>query len=74
MSGTNLYTIAANINDAFDDLIAAWHEVEPFWNDGVSRRFCEVHLEPMGPITKMALDSTSRMSHVVDSMHRDCDA
>jgi len=74
MSGSNLYTSAAHISDAFDELIAAWNELEQHWNDGVSRRFCEIHLEPMGPIAKMALDSTSRMSHIVDQMHRDCEA
>ena len=74
MTGANLYTSAANIHDAIDELQTAWLEASQHWNDGVSRRFCEHHLEPMAPIVKLALDLSSRMSHLVDHMHRDCDA
>jgi hypothetical protein len=74
MNSTNLYTCAAQIRDAFEELQRAWGDAQPHWNDGVSRRFCETHLEPMGPIVKLSLDSISRMSGLVDQMHRDCDA
>jgi hypothetical protein len=74
MSASNLYTSAAHIRDALDDLQAAWLEATQFWNDGVSERFCQVHLEPLGPVVKLALDSIGRMSHTVDQMHRDCGA
>lgn len=73
MTGANLYTSAAHIRDAFEELQTAWLDASQEWNDGVSRRFCENHLEPMGPIIKLALDSISRMSHLVDQMHRDCE-
>lgn len=74
MTGTNLYTSAAHIRDAFDELQGAWLDASQSWNDGVSRRFCETYLEPIGPVVKLALDSISRASGMVDSMHRDCDA
>jgi hypothetical protein len=74
MTGATLYTSAAQIRDAFDELQAAWLEASQSWNDGVSRRFCEHHLEPMGPVVKLAMDSVSRMIHEVNQMHRDCDA
>ena len=74
MRQTDLYTSAAHIRDAFDDLQKAWVEASENWNDGVSRSFCENHLEPLGPVVKLALDSMSRMSAMVDHMHRECES
>ena len=73
MRSSDLYSSAAHIRDAFDELQKAWLEASEQWNDGVSRSFCQNHLEPLGPVVKLALDSISRMSHLVDHMHRDCD-
>ena len=73
MRSADLYSSGAHIRDAFDELQKAWLEAEANWNDSVSRSFCQNHLEPLGPIVKLALDSTSRMSQLVDQMHRDCD-
>jgi hypothetical protein len=74
MRSSDLYTSAAHIRDAFEDLQTAWLDASANWNDGVSRSFCENHLEPLGPVVKLALDSIARMSALVDHMHRDCDA
>jgi hypothetical protein len=73
MRSADLSTSGAHIRDAFDELQKAWLDAAENWNDGVSRGFCENYLEPLGPIVKLALDSTSRMSHLVDHVHRDCD-
>lgn len=72
MRPSDLDTSAAHIRDAFDDLQAAWLEASANWNDQVSRAFCENYLEPLGPIVKLALDSASRMSQLVNQMHQDC--
>jgi hypothetical protein len=74
MRPADLYSSAAHIRDAFDELQKAWLDAAEHWNDGVSRSFCENHLEPLAPILKLALDSIGRMSQMVDNMHRDCDA
>jgi hypothetical protein len=73
MRSSDLYTSAAHIRDAFDELQTAWLEASTLWNDGVSRSFCENHLEPLGPVVKLALESIARMSALVDHMHRECD-
>jgi hypothetical protein len=73
MRPSDLYTSAAHIRDAFDELQTAWHDAAMAWNDGVSRRFCETHLEPMGPIVKQALEAITRMSTLVNEMHRQCE-
>ncbi len=74
MRQSDLYTSSAHIRDALDDLQKAWAEASENWNDGVSRSFCENHLEPLGPVVKLALGSIARMSQLVDHMHRDCES
>ena len=74
MNPSDLYTSATQIRDAFDDLQKAWQDAAEVWNDGVSRAFCENHLEPLGPVVKLALDSMSRMSQLVRDMQRDCES
>jgi hypothetical protein len=64
---------AARLRDAFDDLAAAWIATQPAWNDDVSRRFAEQHLDPLGPVFKAAVDAATRMSLVVQQMVRDCE-
>lgn len=73
MRSADLYTSAAQIRDAFDDLQAAWLEASEQWNDGVSRAFCQNHLEPLGPTVKLALDSMTRLGVVVAHMHAECE-
>ncbi|MEM9659072.1 MAG: hypothetical protein AAF961_11990 [Planctomycetota bacterium] len=65
-------TDAAHIRDAVDELQAAWRSTSEQWNDGVSRRFCEQRLEPLGATFKLALDAVGRMGQLVDQMRRDC--
>ena len=74
MRPSDLYTSAAHIRDAFEDLQTAWLDASVQWNDGVSRSFCENHLEPLGPTVKLALDSIARMSALVNQMHHECDS
>ncbi len=74
MASSNMHTSAAQIRDAMHELQIAWLDAAQHWNDGVSRRFCESHLEPLGPIVKLSLDSISRAAQMIDQMHRDCDS
>jgi hypothetical protein len=73
MRSADLYTSAAHIRDAFDELQTAWQDAAGAWNDDVSRRFCETHLEPMGPVVKQALEAMARMGRLVGEMHRQCE-
>ena len=74
MGPADFYTSAAHIRDAFEELQTAWLDASQHWNDGVSRSFCENHLEPLGPVVKLALDSMARMSALADQMHRECES
>lgn len=74
MPAPDLTSSAAQIRDAFDDLLIAWQEASEHWNDNVSRQFCENHLEPLGPLLKLSLDAMARMNHITNSMHRDCES
>jgi hypothetical protein len=74
MRPSDLHTSAAHLRDAFDELQTAWLDASNHWNDQVSRGFCENHLEPLGPVVKLALDSISRMAVVVDHMRNECES
>jgi len=73
MRAADLHTSAAQIRDAFDDLQAAWIAASEEWNDGVSRAFCQNHLDPLGPTVKLALDSITRMGVLAARMHNECE-
>jgi hypothetical protein len=74
MRKCDLSTGAARIRGALENLETVWNEVSDDWNDAVSRRFREHHLEPMIPRVKLALDAISRMSLVMDEVERDCES
>ena len=73
MASFDLYTSSAHIRDAMDDLLIAWQETGNDWNDAVSRKFCEQHLEPIGPSVKMALDAMGHMAQLIQQMQQDCE-
>lgn len=73
MRQTDLHTDAARLRDALKDLQIAWNDVGEHWNDRVSEKFREDHLDPLGPVLKQSLDAVSRMSQLTDQIRRDCD-
>jgi hypothetical protein len=74
MRKCDLATGAARIRNAMEKLDIVWNEVSPEWNDTVSRRFREEHLDPMVPRLKLALDAIARMSLLLDEVERDCES
>ena len=68
-----LYTDAARLRDAFDELIGAWQVAQESWNDEVSRKFSEQYLEPLSPVLKQSLDAVGRMSQIVEQMLHECE-
>jgi hypothetical protein len=74
MRKCDLSTGAGRIRHALKALETAWHESSDEWNDAVSRRFLEQHLEPMIPDIKLALDAISRMHLLMDEVQRDCES
>jgi hypothetical protein len=61
------------IRHALETLQLAWQEASDEWDDAVSHRFCEHHLEPIVPQVKMALDAIERMHMLMSEMQRDCE-
>jgi hypothetical protein len=74
MQKYDLLSGAGRIRYALENLETVWNEVSDQWNDAVSRRFREQHLEPMIPSVKLALDAISRMSLLMDEVERDCES
>ena len=74
MRKCDLVTGAGRIRHALKTLEVVWHESSDQWNDAVSRRFRERHLDPMIPDIKLALDAISRMHVLMDEVQRDCES
>lgn len=69
----DLTTPAGRIRHALKELQSVWQQRTSDWNDAVSRRFRDEHLEPMVPQVKLALDAISRMALLIDEVERDCE-
>ncbi len=65
---------AGRIRNAMENLEIVWNEISDQWDDAVSRRFREHHLDPMIPRVKLALDAISRMNLLMDEVERDCES
>ena len=74
MRKCDLSTGAGRIRHAVENLEIVWNEAADQWNDAVSRRFREEHLEPIIPRLKLALDAISRMELLVNEVERDCES
>jgi hypothetical protein len=74
MRQCDLATGSSRIRHALENLEVVWNEVSDQWNDAVSRRFREQHLDPMIPDVKLALDAISRVSLLMDEVERDCES
>ncbi len=74
MRTCDLATGAGRIRNALENLETVWNEISDQWDDSVSQRFREQHLEAMIPRLKLGLDAISRMSLVIDEVERDCES
>jgi hypothetical protein len=74
MRKCDLATGAARIRHGLENLETVWRESSGEWNDAVSRRFYEHHLEPVVPRVKLALDAITRMSMLMAEVERDCES
>lgn len=73
MKDCDLATGAARIRHALEKLELTWQEVAEDWHDAVSQRFLELHLEPIAPRVKLALDAIERMHTFLREVQRDCE-
>jgi hypothetical protein len=74
MRQCDLSTGAGRIRHALENLETVWNSVSDQWDDAVSRRFRQHHLDPMIPRVKLALDAISRMTLLMDEVERDCES
>jgi len=66
-------TSAARMRKATEDLQVAWEQNTEQWHDEVSRKFCEQHLEPIGPAMKLSLDAVGRMQQLMNQIQNECE-
>jgi hypothetical protein len=74
MRKCDLATGSARIRHAMENVETVWHEASVEWNDAVSHRFREQHLDPVVPRLKLALDAIARMGLLLDEVQRDCES
>ncbi len=67
-------TSAARLRKATEDLQIAWQQTAEQWNDEVSQKFCERHLEPIGPAMKLSLDAVGRMQQLMIQIQNECES
>ncbi len=74
MRKCDLSTGAGRIRHALEHLEIVWNETSAQWDDSVSKRFREQHLESMVPRLKLGLDAISRMDLLINEVERDCES
>ena len=74
MRKCDLHTGFARLRKALETLELTWRESSEDWNDVVSHKFHERHLQPLVLEARMALEAISRMQLVVDQAQRDCES
>jgi hypothetical protein len=73
MRKADLSNGAGRIRHALENLETVWNSISADWDDAVSRRFREHHLDPIVPQLKLALDAIARMDLLIDEVERDCE-
>jgi len=69
----DLDTSAGRLRKSTEALLIAWQETNDAWNDDVSRRFCEQHLEPLAPAMKLTMDAVGRMQQLLNKIQHECE-
>jgi len=72
MAMIDLYTGAAQLTDALEQLEAAWGRVQVSWNDEARRHFEAEHLETISPTIRLTLDAVNRLADVLSRVEREC--
>jgi len=67
----DLDTSAAQLRKAMEDLQVAWQVTDEQWQDSVSQKFSETHLQPIGPAMKQTLEAVGQIQQLVNQMQRD---
>ena len=60
------------LNHAMSKLKQHWTDAKPFWNDDVSRKFQEQHLQPIPAELQSLLLAVESYSQVIAQAERDC--
>lgn len=68
----DLDTNANQLRKAIEELQSVWDETSVHWHDSVSQKFCENHLEPIGPVLKLTFDAVGQMQQLLNQIQREC--
>jgi hypothetical protein len=72
MRNWDLTSGLAKLDLAMDNLLAASHEAEQYWNDDARRKFQGTYIEPLEPRVRGVIDAVRRLAEVLANAERQC--
>lgn len=72
MKQGDLTPFVGSLRHALRDLNTQWREVQEVWNDGVSQRFGEQHMETLDEPVTVAVKAIDRLGQVMVKAYEAC--
>ena len=72
MPVADFFTASAKLNQDLKGLIQRWQATKEVWNDVAARNFEEDHLQPLPNKFRILLDTTSRLSDLLQRAEQEC--
>ncbi|MGC4006620.1 MAG: hypothetical protein QM811_27260 [Pirellulales bacterium] len=72
MPVADFFTASAMLSQGMKTLIQRWQNTKESWNDPSARQFEADHLEPLPHKFRILLDTTSRLSDLLQRAEQDC--
>ncbi len=69
----DLRTPANNLSEAYEQLEAAWANLQEVWSDSAMQAFEDNYFAHIRPRVKMTLEAAGRLSSVLDQAQRECE-
>lgn len=68
-----VYESIGQLDKAMKMLLGQWREAQALWNDAMSEKFEQEHLQMLQMDLKRAVAATDHIGKVMATVYRDCD-
>ncbi|MBS0208261.1 MAG: hypothetical protein JSS27_04840 [Planctomycetes bacterium] len=72
MHNGDLSIVSSTLSHSYRTLLARWDDTLDVWNDPVSKRFEEKHIEPLEPDVTGFLKAVNRLSQIMTKAVEEC--
>lgn len=72
MQAADFHTGSALLNNAMKNLLVHWEATKETWNDATMRKFEEEHIETLKPKIRTFLETTARISEMLQRAEIEC--